>query len=99
MLAGIVAALGKNRYCSVGIAYDARVGMVKLHDGLSGLTSDLKTAAAISYKNSSGVDIYVVGLGPKDDGSSLGTWKKNTLVREHAYTHARGPGGIVPNVL
>ena len=95
-MAGIVGALGHNRYCSVGIAHHARIGMVKVFDGLEGRFTDLKDAAALSYKGNEGVDIYVIGLGPSDTGGNLA--KLGNVTRkalEHGLERGRNGKGVI----
>nr|CAD7437519.1 unnamed protein product [Timema bartmani] len=62
--AAIMAAAANNSYCGVGVAYEARVGGVRL---LEGGVTDLQEASALNYALDK-VDIYSASWGPRDDG-------------------------------
>ncbi|XP_031432777.1 neuroendocrine convertase 1-like [Clupea harengus] len=57
-----------NSYCGVGIAYNARVGGIRLLDGI---VTDAMEASALSF-NSGFIDIYICSWGPQDDGAEMG---------------------------
>jgi len=65
--AGEVAAAANNSFCSIGIAYNAGVGGIRMLDGP--ITDSLE-AMSLSY-NRNHVDIYSASWGPTDDGESL----------------------------
>uniref|UniRef100_H3BFU4 Proprotein convertase subtilisin/kexin type 6 n=1 Tax=Latimeria chalumnae TaxID=7897 RepID=H3BFU4_LATCH len=65
--AGIVAAVANNSYCAVGIAYNARIGGVRMLDGD---VTDVIEAKSLSM-NSDYVDIYSASWGPDDDGKTV----------------------------
>ena len=64
-MAGLVAAAANNSVCSVGIAHEASLGMIRLVGGPSGSTSDSIDAKSLSHRNAD-VDVFVVGFGPND---------------------------------
>ncbi|RUS73146.1 hypothetical protein EGW08_019088 [Elysia chlorotica] len=65
--AGEIAAAANNDVCGVGIAYEARIGGVRVLDGP---VSDSLEAEAISF-NRDYIDIYSASWGPSDDGSTM----------------------------
>ncbi|XP_056372621.1 proprotein convertase subtilisin/kexin type 4 isoform X2 [Hyla sarda] len=65
--AGEVAAVANNDICCVGIAYNARIGGVRMLDGL---ITDIIEARSISL-NSQYIHIYSASWGPEDDGKAL----------------------------
>ncbi|XP_022105565.1 furin-like isoform X1 [Acanthaster planci] len=65
--AGEVAALANNSICSVGIAYNARIGGVRMLDGD---VTDAVEARSLSHRPDH-VDIYSASWGPDDDGKTV----------------------------
>lgn len=65
--AGEVAATFNNSMCCVGIAYDARVGGVRMLDGD---VTDAVEARSLSL-NPQHIDIYSASWGPDDDGKTV----------------------------
>ena len=65
--AGTVAAVANNSDCAVGIAYDAKIGGVRILDGN---LLDVLEARAISF-NRDHIDIYSASWGPDDDGMTV----------------------------
>ncbi|XP_075711016.1 proprotein convertase subtilisin/kexin type 4 [Rhinoderma darwinii] len=65
--AGEVAAVANNDICGVGIAYNARIGGVRMLDGL---ITDVLEARSLSL-NSQYIDIYSASWGPADDGKTV----------------------------
>ncbi|XP_017779220.1 PREDICTED: neuroendocrine convertase 1-like, partial [Nicrophorus vespilloides] len=65
--AGEVAMMADNRKCGVGIAYNARIGGVKLLDGL---VNDRIEGTALGFAQDL-VDIYSASWGPNDDGKTV----------------------------
>eukprot|EP00096_Caligus_rogercresseyi_P013095 TRINITY_DN5750_c0_g1_i1.p1 TRINITY_DN5750_c0_g1~~TRINITY_DN5750_c0_g1_i1.p1 ORF type:complete len:454 (-),score=80.17 TRINITY_DN5750_c0_g1_i1:1399-2760(-) len=65
--AGQVAAAANNSICSVGIAYDAKVGGIRILDGR---IFDSLEAQALSY-NRDYIDIYSASWGPDDNGATV----------------------------
>ena len=62
--AGEVAALANNNYCSVGVAYNSRVGGIRMLDGE---ITDAVESASLSF-NPQHVDVYSASWGPDDNG-------------------------------
>ena len=65
--AGEVAAAADNRICSVGVAYNARIGGVRMLDGD---VTDAVEAQSLSH-NPQHIDIYSASWGPDDDGRTV----------------------------
>jgi len=65
--AGQVAARANNSQCAVGIAYNARIGGIRMLDGQ---VSDAVEARSLSY-NPGHIDIYSSSWGPNDDGKTV----------------------------
>uniref|UniRef100_A0A8C9RJV6 P/Homo B domain-containing protein n=2 Tax=Scleropages formosus TaxID=113540 RepID=A0A8C9RJV6_SCLFO len=65
--AGEVAMEANNSFCGVGIAFNARIGGIRLLDGT---VTDSMEATALSYNNHF-IDIYTCCWGPKDDGMEM----------------------------
>ncbi|XP_068597960.1 furin (paired basic amino acid cleaving enzyme) a [Brachionichthys hirsutus] len=64
--AGEVAA-AKNKICGVGVAYDAKIGGVRMLDGE---VTDMVEAHSLSL-NPQHIDIYSASWGPEDDGKTV----------------------------
>ncbi|XP_071324577.1 furin-like protease kpc-1 [Trachinotus anak] len=65
--AGEVAMEANNSYCGVGIAFNARIGGIRL---LNGSVNDAMEATALTF-NIHFIDIYVCSWGPRDDGAEM----------------------------
>ncbi|XP_056902341.1 neuroendocrine convertase 1-like isoform X5 [Takifugu flavidus] len=65
--AGEVAMEANNSYCGVGIAFNARIGGIRLLDGP---VTDAMEATALTF-NFHFIDIYVCSWGPRDDGATM----------------------------
>ncbi|XP_014213417.1 neuroendocrine convertase 1-like isoform X2 [Copidosoma floridanum] len=65
--AGEIAMEADNGKCGVGVAFEAKIGGIKMLDGL---INDRVEAEALGYRSDL-VDIYTASWGPPDDGSSL----------------------------
>uniref|UniRef100_A0A6Q2XX90 P/Homo B domain-containing protein n=1 Tax=Esox lucius TaxID=8010 RepID=A0A6Q2XX90_ESOLU len=65
--AGEVAAAANNDVCGVGVAYNARIGGVRMLDGE---VTDIVEAHSLSF-NSQHIDIYSASWGPEDDGKTV----------------------------
>nr|CAD2171702.1 unnamed protein product [Meloidogyne enterolobii] len=65
--AGVVAAIFNNSRCNVGVAYDAKIGGIRLLDDTY---NDTREAIALGYKPQH-IDIYLANWGPTDDGKTL----------------------------
>ncbi|XP_071965546.1 proprotein convertase subtilisin/kexin type 5-like [Antedon mediterranea] len=90
--AGVVAMYANNTICGVGIAYDAKIGGIRMLDGD---VTDAVEAAALSY-NPDVIDIYSSSWGPDDDGKTVdGPGYLATLALEASVTKGRkGQGSI-----
>uniref|UniRef100_A0A7N8X1H9 Furin (paired basic amino acid cleaving enzyme) a n=1 Tax=Mastacembelus armatus TaxID=205130 RepID=A0A7N8X1H9_9TELE len=65
--AGEVAAVANNGICGVGVAYNAKIGGVRMLDGE---VTDMVEAQSLSL-NPQHVDIYSASWGPEDDGKTV----------------------------
>ncbi|KAL4227608.1 hypothetical protein ACF0H5_013049 [Mactra antiquata] len=87
--AGEVAAQSNNSDCSVGAAYDAKIGGVRMLDGD---VTDSVEAQSLSF-NSQHIQIYSASWGPDDDGRTVDG--PATLARKAFYDGiTRGRGGL-----
>ncbi|KAL7675419.1 hypothetical protein ACOME3_001679 [Neoechinorhynchus agilis] len=67
--AGVVAAQANNSFCCVGVAYNARIGGIRLLDGI---VTDAHEAMAFSFGlNESKVDVFSGSWGPADNGAAV----------------------------
>ncbi|XP_036395461.1 PC3-like endoprotease variant B [Megalops cyprinoides] len=101
--AGEVAMEANNSYCGVGIAFNARIGGIRLLDGA---VTDSMEATSLTYNNDF-IDIYTCCWGPKDNGMEmagpgrlaqkalrLGT-QKGRGGKGNIFVWASGNGGMV----
>ncbi|KAJ9600056.1 hypothetical protein L9F63_009647, partial [Diploptera punctata] len=65
--AGEIAMVANNRKCGVGVAFNARIGGVRLLDGM---VNDRVEGTALGYAYDK-VDIYSASWGPNDDGMTV----------------------------
>ncbi|XP_060924003.1 proprotein convertase subtilisin/kexin type 6-like isoform X3 [Limanda limanda] len=65
--AGEVAAVANNSHCIVGIAYNARIGGIRMLDGD---VTDIVEAKALGIRPDY-IDIYSASWGPRDDGKTV----------------------------
>ncbi|CAF0818060.1 unnamed protein product [Rotaria sordida] len=65
--AGEVAAAANNNICNVGVAFNARIGGIRLLDGE---VTDLVESMALSFRPDF-IDIYSASWGPDDDGKTV----------------------------
>ncbi|XP_063820115.1 neuroendocrine convertase 1 [Pseudophryne corroboree] len=65
--AGEVAMIANNKKCGVGVAYNAKVGGIRMLDGV---VTDAIEASSIGF-NPQHVDIYSASWGPNDDGKTV----------------------------
>ncbi|NXG66722.1 PCSK4 convertase, partial [Hemiprocne comata] len=65
--AGVVAAAANNRICGAGVAYNAKVGGVRMLDGA---ITDMEEALALSLRPQH-IHIYSASWGPQDDGRTV----------------------------
>ncbi|GBM86740.1 Neuroendocrine convertase 1 [Araneus ventricosus] len=65
--AAIAAGVANNKVCGVGVAYDAKIGGVRVIDGpVTDAQEAMALVHALDY-----VDIYTASWGPNDDGRSI----------------------------
>ncbi|XP_069393948.1 proprotein convertase subtilisin/kexin type 4-like isoform X3 [Paralichthys olivaceus] len=86
--AGEVAMEANNSYCGVGIAFNARIGGIRL---LNGNVTDAMEATALTF-NIHFIDIFVCSWGPRDDGAELDGPHSLTEEALRLGTH-KGRGG------
>lgn len=65
--AGEIAMEANNGKCGVGVAYEARIGAIKMLDGT---VNDRVEAESLGFRTDL-VDVYTASWGPPDDGRSL----------------------------
>uniref|UniRef100_A0A673X9D9 Proprotein convertase subtilisin/kexin type 4-like n=1 Tax=Salmo trutta TaxID=8032 RepID=A0A673X9D9_SALTR len=90
--AGVVAAVANNGVCGVGVAYQAKIGGVRMLDGQ---VTDLIEAMSLNL-NQQHIDIYSSSWGPEDLGTNLEG--PNTLAQEafiRGITNGRGGLGSI----
>uniref|UniRef100_A0A5S6QDY8 P/Homo B domain-containing protein n=1 Tax=Trichuris muris TaxID=70415 RepID=A0A5S6QDY8_TRIMR len=90
--AGEVAAVLNNTFCIVGIAYNAKIGGIRMLDGD---VNDWVEAASLTH-NRQHIDIYSASWGPDDDGRTVdGPGKLATIAfQEGALQGRNGKGSI-----
>ncbi|XP_074539046.1 proprotein convertase subtilisin/kexin type 4-like [Halichoeres trimaculatus] len=86
--AGEVAMEANNSYCGVGIAFNARIGGIRL---LFGPVTDAMEATSLTL-NIHFIDIYVCSWGPRDDGAEMDGPRGLTQKALWLGTH-KGRGG------
>uniref|UniRef100_UPI0037E838A5 proprotein convertase subtilisin/kexin type 4-like n=1 Tax=Semicossyphus pulcher TaxID=241346 RepID=UPI0037E838A5 len=86
--AGEVAMEANNSYCGVGIAFNARIGGIRL---LAGPVTDAMEATSLTF-NIHFIDIYVCSWGPRDDGAEMDGPHRLTEKALWLGTH-KGRGG------
>ncbi|XP_053289504.1 furin-like protease kpc-1 [Pleuronectes platessa] len=86
--AGEVAMEANNSYCGVGIAFNARIGGIRILDCS---VTDAMEATALTF-NIQFIDIYVCSWGPRDDGATLDGPHRLTAKALQLGTH-KGRGG------
>ncbi|XP_064187598.1 proprotein convertase subtilisin/kexin type 4-like [Anguilla rostrata] len=65
--AGVIAAVANNTVCGVGVAFNARIGGIRMLDGY---VTDLLEAKSLTF-NQQHINIYSASWGPKDDGKTV----------------------------
>ncbi|XP_053341402.1 proprotein convertase subtilisin/kexin type 5 [Clarias gariepinus] len=90
--AGVVAATANNSLCTVGIAYNARIGGIRMLDGDM---TDMVEAKSLSLRQQY-IDIYSSSWGPEDDGKTVdGPGRLARLALENGIRKGRkGRGSI-----
>ena len=90
--AGEVAALPNNGICGVGVAFNAKLGGIRMLDGK---VTDIVEARSLSFKPEY-IDIYSVSWGPSDNGRTVdgpGHLAKKAL--ENGIRYGRGNLGSI----
>uniref|UniRef100_UPI0037E727F9 furin (paired basic amino acid cleaving enzyme) a n=1 Tax=Semicossyphus pulcher TaxID=241346 RepID=UPI0037E727F9 len=90
--AGEVAAVANNGICGVGVAYNAKIGGVRMLDGE---VTDMVEAQSLSL-NPQHIDVYSASWGPEDDGKTVDGPAK--LAKEaflHGVTEGRSGLGSI----
>ncbi|KAI6179775.1 Proprotein convertase subtilisin/kexin type 6 [Aphelenchoides besseyi] len=90
--AGEVAAVYNNSFCVVGIAFNAKIGGIRMLDGE---VTDAVEATSLSYNNQH-IDIYSASWGPDDDGRTVdGPAILTRQAFEAGIRHGRGGLGSI----
>ncbi|XP_064610159.1 neuroendocrine convertase 1-like [Liolophura sinensis] len=90
--AGEIAMVANNGICGVGIAFNAKIGGVRMLDGR---VTDRLEADAISF-NHTYIDVYSASWGPNDDGKTVeGPGHLARKAFEAGITKGRGGKGVI----
>ncbi|XP_014668291.1 PREDICTED: neuroendocrine convertase 1-like [Priapulus caudatus] len=90
--AGEIAMVANNNKCGVGVAYNARIGGIRMLDGS---VTDRIEAEALVF-NLSHVDIYSASWGPSDDGRTVdGPGRLASEAFEIGITKGRAGKGVI----
>ncbi|XP_064823845.1 LOW QUALITY PROTEIN: neuroendocrine convertase 1-like [Oncorhynchus masou masou] len=90
--AGEIAMQADNNKCGVGVAYNSRVGGIRMLDGI---VTDAIEASSIGF-NSDHVDIYSASWGPNDDGKTVeGPGRLASKAFEYGIQKGRGGKGSI----
>ncbi|XP_075681375.1 furin-like protease 1 isoform X3 [Dermatophagoides pteronyssinus] len=90
--AGEVAANANNSVCAVGVAFDAKVGGIRMLDGD---VTDAVEARSLGY-NPQHIHIYSASWGPDDDGRTVdGPGKMAVKAFENGIRNGRGGKGSI----
>ncbi|CAD5119926.1 DgyrCDS8504 [Dimorphilus gyrociliatus] len=90
--AGEVAMEADNKICGTGVAYDAKIGGIRMLDGT---VTDGLEAAALSFKNQY-VDIFSSSWGPKDNGKTMeGPSRLTSKALEEGAKYGRRGLGVI----
>ncbi|OWF56741.1 neuroendocrine convertase 1-like [Mizuhopecten yessoensis] len=90
--AGEIAMVANNSLCGVGVAYNARIGGVRMLDGR---VTDSLEGQAIAF-NHKYIDIYSASWGPNDDGATVeGPGKMAQRAFELGIKEGRNGKGVI----
>uniref|UniRef100_UPI00398F0ACA neuroendocrine convertase 1 n=1 Tax=Pristiophorus japonicus TaxID=55135 RepID=UPI00398F0ACA len=90
--AGEIAMQANNQKCGVGVAYNSKVGGIRMLDGI---VTDAIEATSIGF-NPQHVDIYSASWGPNDDGKTVeGPGRLAQKAFEYGIQKGRGGKGSV----
>ena len=90
--AGEIAMVANNGFCGVGIAFNSKIGGVRMLDGR---VTDRTEAQAIGFKHKY-IDIYSSSWGPNDDGRTVegpGTLASEAFIK--GITEGRNGKGVI----
>ncbi len=88
-MAGLVGATANNSECTVGIAYEAGLGMMRVVSKDHRQVTDAEYARAVTMASDAGADVLVFGQGPADTG---GVATAMGLLRRDAHSRAVAGG-------
>ncbi|KAG9487990.1 hypothetical protein GDO78_007669 [Eleutherodactylus coqui] len=90
--AGEVAMVANNKKCGVGVAYNSKIGGIRMLDGV---VTDAIEASSIGF-NPQHVDIYSASWGPNDDGKTVeGPGKLAQKAFEYGIKQGRNGKGSI----
>ncbi|XP_056886084.1 neuroendocrine convertase 1 isoform X1 [Takifugu flavidus] len=90
--AGEIAMQADNNKCGVGVAYNSKVGGIRMLDGI---VTDAIEASSIGF-NANHVDIYSASWGPNDDGKTVeGPGRLAQKAFEYGIQKGRGGKGSI----
>ncbi|XP_064152444.1 neuroendocrine convertase 1-like [Anguilla rostrata] len=90
--AGEIAMQANNKKCGVGVAFNAKVGGIRMLDGI---VTDAIEASSIGF-NPNHVDIYSASWGPNDDGKTVeGPGRLAQKAFEYGIQKGRGGKGSI----
>ncbi|KAJ8380739.1 hypothetical protein SKAU_G00015170 [Synaphobranchus kaupii] len=90
--AGEIAMQANNNKCGVGVAYNAKVGGIRMLDGI---VTDAIEASSIGF-NPNHIDIYSASWGPNDDGKTVeGPGRLAQKAFEYGIQEGRGGKGSI----
>lgn len=90
--AGEVAMAANNRNCGVGVAYEARIGGIRMLDGD---VVDAVESTSLAF-NVEGIDVFSASWGPSDDGRTVdGPKRLASEALRRGVTRGRGGRGSV----
>lgn len=90
--AGEIAMVANNSFCGVGIAFNSKIGGIRMLDGR---VTDRIEAQAIAFKTNY-IDIYSSSWGPNDDGKTVegpGTLASQAFIK--GVTEGRNGKGVI----
>ncbi|XP_029851416.3 neuroendocrine convertase 1 [Ixodes scapularis] len=90
--AGEVAMAANNRNCGVGVAYEARIGGIRMLDGD---VVDAIESTSLAF-NVEGIDVFSASWGPSDDGRTVDGPKRlaSEALRKGVTKGRRGRGSV-----
>ncbi|XP_059487081.1 neuroendocrine convertase 1-like isoform X2 [Neocloeon triangulifer] len=93
--AGEIAMVANNWKCGVGVAYNAKIGGIRMLDGEAGSSMDRIEGEALNFALDK-VDIYSASWGPTDDGCTVeGPGRLAREALERGVSEGRGGKGAI----